>query len=60
MNNPIKGNLTLNVVQYYKMVHNYNIKYPNLPCLHVGHIDKKMAIPIEVNKYYDILLLLPT
>ncbi|KAF0766388.1 protein argonaute-2-like [Aphis craccivora] len=48
MNNPIKGNLTLNVVQYYKMVHNYNIKYPNLPCLHVGHIDKKMAIPIEL------------
>ncbi|CAH1731499.1 unnamed protein product [Aphis gossypii] len=45
---PVKGNLTLNLVKYYKMVHDYIIKYPNLPCLHVGHINKKMAIPIEL------------
>lgn len=56
MKNPVKGNPTLNVVQYYKMVRNYIIKYPNLPCLHVGNIDKKIAVPIEVNKYYNILL----
>lgn len=40
---------TLSVLQYFKMTRNYTIKYPNLPCLHVGNVNKKTAIPIEVN-----------
>lgn len=39
----------LNVVQYFKTTRNYNIKYPKLPCVHVGNVLKKTAIPIEVN-----------
>jgi len=41
----------MNVVQYFKLVRNYVIKYPNLPCLHVGPVNKKNAVPIEVNIY---------
>ncbi|XP_025202202.1 protein argonaute-2-like [Melanaphis sacchari] len=44
----VKGNQTINVIQYYKIVRNYDIKYSNLPCLHVGKINKKTAIPIEL------------
>jgi len=57
MEDPVKGNQMVNVVQYFKIVRNYIIKYPNLPCLHVGNVNKKTAIPIEVNNYYNILLL---
>lgn len=45
----LKNSSKMNVVQYFKLVRNYVIKYPNLPCLHVGLVDKKIAIPIEVN-----------
>jgi hypothetical protein len=55
MEHPVRGNKTLNVVQYYKTARDYVIKYPNLPCLHVGNVNKKIAIPIEVNIYYNIL-----
>ncbi|CAH1731514.1 unnamed protein product [Aphis gossypii] len=48
MEDPVKGNQMVNVVQYFKIVRNYIIKYPNLPCLHVGNVNKKTAIPIEL------------
>ncbi|XP_027849145.2 protein argonaute-2-like isoform X2 [Aphis gossypii] len=48
MKDPVKGNQMVNVVQYFKIVRNYIIKYPNLPCLHVGNVNKKTAIPIEL------------
>lgn len=38
----------ITVTQYYKITRNYVVKYPNLPCLHVGNVNKKTAIPIEV------------
>ncbi|VVC24908.1 Hypothetical protein CINCED_3A021441 [Cinara cedri] len=38
----------LSVFQYFKITRNYTIKYPNLPCLHVGNVNKKTAIPIEL------------
>lgn len=47
----------LTVSQYYKLVRNYTIKYPNLPCLHVGNIAKKTAIPIEVVLYFTFIYL---
>lgn len=56
MEDPVKGNKMVNVVQYFKIVRNYIIKYPNLPCLHVGNVNKKTAIPIEVNNYYNIFI----
>lgn len=49
MEDPVRGVQSLNVVQYFKITRNYVIKYPNLPCLHVGNINKKTAIPVEVN-----------
>lgn len=43
----------MNVVQYFKEVRNYTMKYPNLPCLSAGQGTsgsfKVIAIPIEVN-----------
>jgi len=51
MEDPNRGKKTLNVVQYFKHTRNYVIKHANLPCLHVGNINKKTAIPIEVNMY---------
>ncbi|KAF0756787.1 protein argonaute-2-like, partial [Aphis craccivora] len=48
MEDPVRGNQMVNVVQYFKIVRNYIIKYPNLPCLHVGNVNKKTAIPIEL------------
>jgi eukaryotic translation initiation factor 2C len=48
MEDPARGKQTLNVVQYFRITRNYVIKYPNLPCLHVGNVNKKTAIPIEL------------
>lgn len=48
MDDPKKGKKTLNVFQYFKITRNYIIKYSNLPCLHVGNVNKKTAVPIEV------------
>nr|QEI10611.1 argonaute 2 X2 [Myzus persicae] len=45
-----RGRQTLNVVQYFRITRNYVIKYQNLPCLHVGNVNKKTAIPIELCK----------
>lgn len=28
------------------------IRFPNLPCLHVGNKDKNRYIPIEVSRFY--------
>lgn len=55
MEDPVRGKQSLSVVQYFKITRNYNIKYQNLPCLHVGNVNKKTAIPIEVNKYNIII-----
>lgn len=53
---------SINVVTYFKLTRGYVIKYPNLPCLHVGNVNKKTAIPIEVNAihiiFYILLLLI--
>lgn len=49
LDDPTKGKKTLNVVQYFKITRNYVIKHQNLPCLHVGNVNKKTAIPIEVS-----------
>lgn len=46
----------VNVVQYFKSVRNYTILYPNLPCLHVGNIAKKTAIPMEVNIFLYLFI----
>jgi hypothetical protein len=48
----------INVVSYFKVTRNYVIKYPHLPCLHVGNIAKKTAIPIEVNAIYIMFYIL--
>ncbi|XP_016662198.1 protein argonaute-2 isoform X1 [Acyrthosiphon pisum] len=48
MEDPVRGKQTLNVVQYFRITRNYVIKHPNLPCLHVGNVNKKTAIPIEL------------
>lgn len=48
MEDPVRGKQSLNVVQYFKITRNYSIKYQNLPCLHVGNVNKKTAIPIEL------------
>ncbi|CAH1737621.1 unnamed protein product [Aphis gossypii] len=48
MEDSVRGKQTLNVVQYFKITRNYSIKYQNLPCLHVGNVNKKTAIPIEL------------
>lgn len=50
-------NKKLNVVQYFKNNRNYTIRYPNLPCLHVGNVNKKTAIPIEVMAYIIIYII---
>lgn len=54
MEDPNNKNVSrnLNVVQYFKLFRNYDIKYSKLPCLHVGNVNKKTAIPIEVNISY--------
>lgn len=50
MENPSKGGKhIISVEKYFKLVRNYTIKYPNLPCLHVGNVEKKTAVPIEVS-----------
>lgn len=48
----------INVASYFKLTRNYVVKYPYLPCLHVGNIDKKTAIPIEVKAIYIMFYLL--
>ncbi|KAL4119320.1 hypothetical protein QTP88_012145 [Uroleucon formosanum] len=48
MDDSTRGKRTLNVVQYFKLSRNYVVKHPNLPCLHVGNLTKKTAIPIEL------------
>lgn len=58
-NNPIKVKTkTLSVSQYFKITRNYIIRYPNLPCLHVGNINKKTAVPIEVNICLNIIFII--
>ncbi|VVC41898.1 Argonaute linker 2 domain,Ribonuclease H-like domain,PAZ domain,Piwi domain,Argonaute, linker 1 [Cinara cedri] len=44
----IKTKKMITVLQYFKITKNYTIKYPNLPCLHVGNVNKKIAVPIEL------------
>ncbi|XP_050438585.1 protein argonaute-3-like isoform X2 [Adelges cooleyi] len=39
---------TYNIVQYFEKIHKYTVKYPNLPCVHVGSLGKKTALPIEL------------
>lgn len=45
-----RQNIKVSVVQHFKKTYNYDIKYPNLPCLDVSdYNNRKWAIPIEVN-----------
>ncbi|XP_025198780.1 protein argonaute-2-like [Melanaphis sacchari] len=48
IDDPVRGKQSLNVVQYFRIARNYTIKYQNLPCLHVGNVNKQTAIPIEL------------
>ncbi|VVC37415.1 Argonaute linker 2 domain,Ribonuclease H-like domain,PAZ domain,Piwi domain,Argonaute, linker 1 [Cinara cedri] len=36
------------VYEYFKKTRLYTIKYPNLPCLNVGKVDRITALPIEL------------
>ena len=37
----------LSIVEYFKKQYNLSLKYPKLPCLHVGARDKTTYIPME-------------
>lgn len=38
----------MNVAQYYATQKNYRLRYPCLPCLHVGNPDRTVYIPVEL------------
>ncbi|CAI5744072.1 unnamed protein product [Peronospora destructor] len=38
----------MSVVQYFQKTYNIRLRYPNLPCVHVGAPQKKNYLPMEV------------
>ncbi|CAI5716252.1 unnamed protein product [Peronospora farinosa] len=38
----------MSIVQYFQKTYNIRLRYPSLPCLHVGAPQKKNYLPIEV------------
>jgi len=43
-----QGNFSL--VEYYRQTYKYVIKNPRLPSLHVGNVDRKIYLPMELCK----------
>jgi len=39
--------LKISVAEYFKKEHGQKLKYPNMPCLHLGSISKTIYIPVE-------------
>ena len=39
----------MSVAQYFQKQYNYQLKYPNLPCLWMSPKEKRTYIPIEVS-----------
>lgn len=44
----IHENTRMSVADYYKNIRKYTLKYPNLPCLHVGNVKKAIYYPLEL------------
>lgn len=38
----------MTVAEYYEKVKGYRLRYPQLPCLHLGSLQRTMYMPIEV------------
>lgn len=41
------------VVQYFREKHKISLKFPHLPCLQVGKLEKHTYLPLEVRILYD-------
>jgi len=48
----------MTVEQYFRADKNINLKFPNLPLLHVGPPQKTIYVPMEVRYQFSVILLL--
>lgn len=48
----------MTIGEYFAKEKRYDVRFPNLPCVHVGPRDKSIIVPMEVSFNYDLFLFL--